>query len=196
MARNDLTYPRREPDRAGEDVRTRNWARNATLAPSASVSAPRDEDELRTLLATTEGGVRVIGSRMSPGRMLALAAQGDILLDLSHLRGLVEIGDDHATFGAATTRPAGPCSRWTAASASNTGTPSSANMTATVDLPMPIDPVRPRTIMRPVFPAGHHPPHDRQGLRFGVFDGRARQVPHPRRAQCGRRAWFQYPARP
>ena len=103
MARNDLTYPRREPDRAGEDVRTRNWARNATLAPSASVSAPRTEDELRTLLASTEGGVRVIGSRMSPGRMLALAAQGDILLDLSHLGGLVELGEDHATFGGATT---------------------------------------------------------------------------------------------
>ena len=95
-------YPRQQPDRVGEDVRTRNWARNATLAPSASVSAPRTEGELRTLLASTEGGVRVIGSRMSPGRMLALAAQGDILLDLSHLRGLVELGDDHATFGGAT----------------------------------------------------------------------------------------------
>jgi len=103
MERQLVAYPRREPDQAGEDVRTRNWARNATLAPAASVSAPRDEEELRTLLATTRGGVRVIGSRMSPGRMLALAAQGDILLDLSHFRGLVELGEDRATFAAATT---------------------------------------------------------------------------------------------
>ncbi len=103
MARNDLSYPPREPDHAGEDVRVRNWARNATLAPSASISAPRDEDALRAVLAATEGGVRVIGSRMSPGRMLALAAQGDMLLDLSHLRGLLELGEDHATFAGATT---------------------------------------------------------------------------------------------
>ena len=47
----------------------------------------------------------------------------------------------------ATSAPSGPCRRWTAASASNTGTPSSANIRATVDLPMPIDPVRPRTII-------------------------------------------------
>ena len=103
MERLPAAYPHREPDHVGEDVRTRNWARNATLAPASAVSAPRTEDELRSLLATTSGGVRVIGSRMSPGRMLALAAQGDTLLDLSHLRGLVELGEDHATFAGATT---------------------------------------------------------------------------------------------
>jgi FAD/FMN-containing dehydrogenase len=103
MAPTELAYPRREPDRAGEDVRVRNWARNATLGPAGSVSAPRTEDELRSLLAATRGGVRVIGSRMSPGRMLALAAQGDMLLDLSRLRGLVHLGEDRATFAAATT---------------------------------------------------------------------------------------------
>ncbi|HEY0239988.1 MAG TPA: D-arabinono-1,4-lactone oxidase [Friedmanniella sp.] len=103
MTRNDLAYPRREPDHAGEDARVRNWARNATLAPSASISAPRTEDELRALLSTTTGGVRVIGSRMSPGRMLALAAEGDMLLDLSQLRGLVVLSEDRATFAAATT---------------------------------------------------------------------------------------------
>jgi len=35
--------------------------------------------------------------------MLALAAQGDMLLDLSHLRGLVALDEDRATFAAATT---------------------------------------------------------------------------------------------
>ena len=103
MARTDLAYPRREPDQAGEDVRVRNCARNATLAPPASICSPRTEDELRSVLASTTGGVRVIGSRMSPGRMLALAAQGDMLLDLSQLKGLVVLSEDRATFAAATT---------------------------------------------------------------------------------------------
>ena len=44
----------------------------------------------------------------------------------------------------ATSAPPGPCSSCTAASASNTGTPSPRNIAATVDLPMPIEPVRPR----------------------------------------------------
>lgn len=44
--------------------------------------------------------------------------------------------------------PPGPCSRWTSASASNTGTPSARSILATADLPMPIDPVSPSTIGR------------------------------------------------
>ena len=43
--------------------------------------------------------------------------------------------------------PAGPCSARTSASASNTGMPASANIAATVDLPMPIDPVSAIVIM-------------------------------------------------
>ena len=46
---------------------------------------------------------------------------------------------------AGSSAPPGPCKRCTAASASNTGTPSASNIAATVDLPMPIEPVRPRT---------------------------------------------------
>ena len=57
----------------------------------------------------------------------------------------------------ATSAPSGPCSRCTTASASNTGTPSSANIRDTVDLPMPIEPVRPRTIvMTSAAPAVRH----------------------------------------
>lgn len=97
-----LSYPVREPDRLGEDVRLRNWAGNATLAPAGAVCAPTTEAELQSLLATTDGGIRMIGSRMSPGRMLELADQGDILLDLSHFRGLLHLDADSATFAAAT----------------------------------------------------------------------------------------------
>lgn len=102
MPRDDLSCSRRQPDCAGEDVRVRNWARNAVLAPHGSVSTPRTDDDLSALLATTQGGVRVLGSRMSPGRMLSLAARGDRLIDLSHLTGLVELGEDRATFAAGT----------------------------------------------------------------------------------------------
>ena len=52
--------------------------------------------------------------------------------------------------------PAGPCSRRTSASASNTGTPASSNIPATVDLPMPIDPVSASLIMAPAFATIRH----------------------------------------
>lgn len=97
-----LTYPRREPERLGEDVRLRNWAGNATLAPAGSVCAPTTEAELQSRLAATAGGIRMIGSRMSPGRMLELADQSDVLLDLGHFRGLLHLDAETATFGAAT----------------------------------------------------------------------------------------------
>ena len=62
---------------AEDDLRVRNWARNATLGPAGSVGAPRTRGRAALAARTsTEGGVRVIGSRMSPGRMLSLAAPG------------------------------------------------------------------------------------------------------------------------
>ncbi|HEY5822657.1 MAG TPA: D-arabinono-1,4-lactone oxidase [Propionibacteriaceae bacterium] len=102
MAHEQLAYPHREPERVGEDVRLRNWAGNATLAPAGAVTAPTNEEELQAFVASSEGGIRMIGSRMSPGRMLELAAQGDSLLDLGHFRGLVDLTEDTATFGGAT----------------------------------------------------------------------------------------------
>jgi FAD/FMN-containing dehydrogenase len=102
MGLQQLAYPRREPELTGEDVRLRNWARNATLGEPGSVNAPRTEAEVRAFLAETSGKVRVIGSRMSPGRLLELTQDGDALLDLSHLSGLVSMTDDTATFAGAT----------------------------------------------------------------------------------------------
>ena len=72
MAVEQIGYARREPEVVGEDQRTRNWARNATLGRPDSVVAPAGEDELRTFLAATSGPVRMIGSRMSPGRLLGV----------------------------------------------------------------------------------------------------------------------------
>ena len=77
MLPDHLAYPRRLPDRVEDDARVRNWARNATLAPSTSVIAPRSEDDLRARLEGTEGGVRVIGSRMSPGMISSISPSSD-----------------------------------------------------------------------------------------------------------------------
>jgi FAD/FMN-containing dehydrogenase len=104
MLPDHLAYPRREPDESLElDPQVRNWARNATLAPATSMSEPLDEDELRRLMASTQGPVRMVGSRMSAGRMLALREGEGTLLDLHHLTGLRRMDAGTATFAAATT---------------------------------------------------------------------------------------------
>ncbi len=102
MSLDHVAYPRREPELAGDDVRLQNWARNATLGGAGSVSAPATEAELQAVLAAGSGKVRMIGSRMSPGRLIETSDEGGALLDLSHLRGLVSITGDTATFAGAT----------------------------------------------------------------------------------------------
>lgn len=102
MSLDRVAYPRREPEHTGDDVRLRNWARNATLGAAGSVSAPATEAQLQAVLADSDGKVRMIGSRMSPGRLIESSDEGGALLDLSHLRGLISITDDTATFAGAT----------------------------------------------------------------------------------------------
>lgn len=102
MSLDHVTYPRREAELPGGDVRLRNWAGNATLASPGAVTAPSTEEELRSVLATSSGRVRVIGSRMSPGRLIETADSGGALLDLSNFRGLLSMTDDTATFAGAT----------------------------------------------------------------------------------------------
>ncbi len=97
-----LSYPRRELELAGDDIRLRNWARNATLGGPGSVVTPTSVAELQAYLATGTGTVRVIGSRMSPGRLLELTGEGGALLDVTHLSGLMSITEDTATFAGAT----------------------------------------------------------------------------------------------
>lgn len=83
MTLEHIAYPRREPELVGEDVRLRNWARNATLGVPGSVCAPSTEAELQAALLAGSGQVRMIGSRMSPGRLTEVTEEGGILLDLS-----------------------------------------------------------------------------------------------------------------
>src|SRR3982751_3367388 len=102
MSVDRLGYPHREPEQIGEDIRLRNWARNATLGTAGSVVAPVDEADLQAVLSATSGTVRMIGSRMSPGRMIDLFDGDGTLLDLGSLSGLLSITDETATFAGAT----------------------------------------------------------------------------------------------
>jgi FAD/FMN-containing dehydrogenase len=97
-----LPYPNRKPEQMGEDARLRNWAGNATLGGAGSVNAPATEAELQQILAGDTGRVRMIGSRMSPGRLIESDTDGGQLLELSALRGLVSRTATTATFRGAT----------------------------------------------------------------------------------------------
>ena len=97
----DAGYPARRTD-PGQGGEVLNWAQNAVLGRISAVSAPATEAELQALVAAGTGRIRVIGSRMSAGRMLEVGAPGDTLLDLGRLRGLLGTTDDTATFAGAT----------------------------------------------------------------------------------------------
>ena len=94
-------YPRRSTE-PGDGTELRNWAGNATLARSGAVSSPADEEELRRAITSSRGRVRLVGSRMSSGRMLKLTADGDRLIDTHRLRGVLGTGPDSATFAGGT----------------------------------------------------------------------------------------------
>ncbi|WDF34004.1 D-arabinono-1,4-lactone oxidase [Arthrobacter agilis] len=102
MAITQLTYPHQEPELTGEDTRLRNWARNSRLGPPGSVVAPATEAELCEFLSSSDGRVRMIGNRMSPGRMIEVADGAGTLLDLSMLSGLISSTEDTATFAGST----------------------------------------------------------------------------------------------
>lgn len=95
-------FPRRQPHPAPDDARVLNWAQNTTLAQERAVIAPESEAQLQNAIANCQGRVRIMGSRMSPGRMLAVTQSQDVLIDLSHLRGLLAVNDDSVTFAGGT----------------------------------------------------------------------------------------------
>lgn len=79
-----------------------NWAQNTLLADKNRVHKPATEQELQALIAGSKGKVRMIGNRMSSGRMLKLATDDDILVDLCNLNGMIAITENSATFAAGT----------------------------------------------------------------------------------------------
>ena len=100
MAREHAGYPRRQPN--ADEGKVWNWAQNATLATRNAVSIPETENELQQLIANSSGKVRILGSRMSPGRMMKLTDDGDTLIDMRRLRGLIRLDENSATFAGGT----------------------------------------------------------------------------------------------
>nr|WP_279233949.1 D-arabinono-1,4-lactone oxidase [Pantoea sp. MQR6] len=78
-----------------------NWAQNAQVGSRQQVKRPANEAELQQLLRQSQCQVRVVGSKLSPGRMLHVG-ENDLLLDLSALSGLIASDENSVTFGAAT----------------------------------------------------------------------------------------------
>ena len=70
-------FPRRQPHASPTDSRLLNWAKNTHLAQTSAVKSPRSEAQLQNVIASSRGKIRVMGSRMSPGRMLALSGEED-----------------------------------------------------------------------------------------------------------------------
>ena len=102
MTGNPAGYPRRQPQISPQKSQLWNWAQNAPLAEKSRVARPASEHELQALLAETRGKVRVMGSRMSPGRMLELQQSDDCLIDTSALSGLLSSDEHSATFAGGT----------------------------------------------------------------------------------------------
>ncbi|WP_034915729.1 D-arabinono-1,4-lactone oxidase [Erwinia sp. 9145] len=102
MASDYAGYPRRETDPGTDHSQVWNWARNETLGKKRIVVAPQNEAELQSVVAACGGNVRIMGSKMSSGRMLKLTAPDDMLVDLQHLSGLIALTEDSATFAGGT----------------------------------------------------------------------------------------------
>ena len=95
-------FPRRQPEADPQDPRLLNWAQNAALGSKNAVIRVESERQLQEVIAAAAGKVRVMGSRMSPGRMLKLSQPGDTLIDISPLRGVLAVTDESVTFAAGT----------------------------------------------------------------------------------------------
>ncbi|ORM72954.1 metal chaperone, involved in Zn homeostasis, GTPase of family protein [Pantoea wallisii] len=101
MNRDSLLYPLRNPSDTTADPALWNWAQNTVVGQRQQLHQPQSEAALQQLLRTTQGKVRVVGSRLSPGRMLCVQPD-DVLVDLSALRGVLAQDEESVTFAAGT----------------------------------------------------------------------------------------------
>lgn len=70
MSRDARLYPLRQTHVEPDDDALWNWAQNAKIGSRHQVQRPASEAELQTLIRESRGQIRVIGSKLSPGRML------------------------------------------------------------------------------------------------------------------------------
>lgn len=95
-------YPPRQSQLPSSGTQLWNWAQNAPLASHNQIVIPGSEQQLQELVAAASGTVRVMGNRMSPGRMLAVTGKDDRLVDTGLLRGLLSRDSDSVTFAGGT----------------------------------------------------------------------------------------------
>jgi len=100
VIQNPILYPQRSTDEPSAE-QIFNWARNAQLGSKQQLYTPKDEAALQALLQESSGPIRIIGSRLSPGRMVSPQHDG-ILLDLKHLRGILALEDNSVRVAAGT----------------------------------------------------------------------------------------------
>ncbi len=101
MSHDSSLYPLRHTHNTEHDSALWNWAQNTVVGQRQQLHQPANEAALQQLLRDSRGKVRVLGSRLSPGRMLDVNPQ-DVLLDLSAFSGLIGHDSDSVTFGAGT----------------------------------------------------------------------------------------------
>ncbi|WP_312665067.1 FAD-dependent oxidoreductase, partial [Pantoea sp. CTOTU49201] len=101
MNKDPHLYPLRHTHNTDQDSALWNWAQNTVVGQRSQLQQPQTEAELQQLLRTASGKVRVLGSRLSPGRMLGVNEQ-DLLLDLSAFNGVIAQDADSVTFAAGT----------------------------------------------------------------------------------------------
>ena len=101
MNKDTLLYPLRNPRETAHDSALWNWAQNSVVGQRSQLQQPQNEAEIQQLLRDSQGKVRVIGSRLSPGRMLCVQPD-DLLLDLSALTGVLGHDEHSVTFAAGT----------------------------------------------------------------------------------------------
>ncbi|QKJ87715.1 L-gulono-1,4-lactone dehydrogenase [Paramixta manurensis] len=102
MDQDSTLFPLRKTQDSENDTQVWNWAKNAPLGDHKNLCRPESEAELQLLVARHTGKIRVLGSRLSAGRMLSINQPDDMLLDLSALSGLLNSTDDTITFAGAT----------------------------------------------------------------------------------------------
>lgn len=102
METDDKLFPLRNTRSTESDTQVWNWAQNARLGDRRRVCRPESEAELQQLIASHSGNIKVLGSRLSPGRMLQADDDQTMLLDVSLLSGLLDADSHSVTFAAAT----------------------------------------------------------------------------------------------
>jgi FAD/FMN-containing dehydrogenase len=95
-------YPLRSTELNDEDGHLWNWARNFKVGLCQQIRRPQTEEQLRNIIAAHPGRIRTVGSRLSSGQLLCGSEPDDLLIDLTAMTGVLDIGEDTITVAGGT----------------------------------------------------------------------------------------------